>query len=335
MAFRGCEDLKRVTIPDGVREISDGTFLGCEELRYVTIPESVTRIGREAFRSCTRLKEITLPSGLTRLGGQAFRGCTGLTEVTLPGRLTEIPEGAFRDCTGLTEITFPDCLTEIKDRAFCGCKGITEVKFGRSSLKTIGEEAFRGCAGLPAITLPGNVESLGVNAFGWCGALRSVTLTDCEGIPYAFSGCRSLLEFIIPPESTRYSSVDGVLLTRDGKTLILYPPGRKCRRYDIPGSVEEVAANAFVGAPVELIYAHEGVVRFAKYAAHEMEDSAPYVAYHHADYTLRLGKPVYLGPPDDLSRKQKRRVKKGYAYALSSRLPEFEPWKDLWYDNFY
>ena len=93
--------------------------------------------------------------------------------------------------------------------------------------------------------------------------------------------------------------------------------------------------NAFVGAPVELIYAHEGVVRFAKYAAHEMEDSAPYVAYHHADYTLRLGKPVYLGPPDDLSRKQKRRVKKGYAYALSSRLPEFEPWKDLWYDNYY
>ena len=209
------------------------------------------------------------------------------------------------------------------------------MKFGRSSLKTIGEEAFRGCAGLPAITLPGSVESLGANAFGWCGALRSVTLTDCEGIPYAFSGCRSLLEFIIPPESTRYSSVDGVLLTRDGKTLILYPPGRKCRRYDIPGSVEEVAANAFVGAPVELIYAHEGVVRFAKYAAHEMEDSAPYVAYHHADYTLRLGKPVYLGSPDDLSRKQKRRVKKGYAYALSSRLPEFEPWKDLWYDNFY
>ena len=214
MAFRGCEDLKRVTIPDGVTEISDGTFLGCEELRYVTIPESVTRIGREAFRSCTRLKEITLPSGLIRLGGQAFRGCTGLTEVTLPGRLTEIPEGAFRDCTGLTEITFPDCLTEIKDRAFCGCKGITEVKFGRSSLKTIGEEAFRGCAGLPAITLPGSVESLGANAFGWCGALRSVTLTDCEGIPYAFSGCRSLLEFIIPAESTRYSSVDGVLLTR-------------------------------------------------------------------------------------------------------------------------
>lgn len=51
-AFRLCQNLLSVSIPDGVTSIGDRAFYGCWFLSHITIPDSVTSIGDGAFEAC-------------------------------------------------------------------------------------------------------------------------------------------------------------------------------------------------------------------------------------------------------------------------------------------
>ena len=141
-----------VVIPDTidgkkVTSIGDEAFKYCESLTSVTIPDSVTSIGNEAFAGCTSLTTVTIPDSVTDIGSYAFYGCTSLTSVTIPDSVTSIGEGAFYECTSLTSVTIPDSVTSIGDRAFGDCTSLTSVIIP-DSVTSIGNRAFYGCTGL-------------------------------------------------------------------------------------------------------------------------------------------------------------------------------------------
>ena len=71
-----CSDDKitRVTIPNGVTEISRSAFVRCRQLVEVNIPGSVTRIEAGAFRFCRSLSAVVLPDSITWIGTLAFMG---------------------------------------------------------------------------------------------------------------------------------------------------------------------------------------------------------------------------------------------------------------------
>ena len=78
------DQIKTVTISNGITAIGDGAFYGCSNLTTVTIPDSVKEIGREAFVYCTSLTNVKLPASLTFIGEKAFMECTQFTEVIIP-----------------------------------------------------------------------------------------------------------------------------------------------------------------------------------------------------------------------------------------------------------
>ena len=78
-AFRGCENLTSIVIPDSVKSIDGNAFYECNSLINIAIPESVISIGDEAFRSCTSLKSIIIPSSVTDIAYNPFVGCNNLT----------------------------------------------------------------------------------------------------------------------------------------------------------------------------------------------------------------------------------------------------------------
>ena len=281
-AFFSCSGLTRVTIPNSVTSIGDYAFGWCSGLTYVTIPNSVTNIGEYAFFSCDRLTSVTIPAsatiigegvfgacdnlisltvadgnpsykvlsglllskdgktlvatalaglpdsvaipdGVMRIGDYAFRGCSSIKNVTIPNSVTSIGEDAFAFCTGLTSVALPNSVTNIGDEAFYYCRGLTSVMIS-NSVTNIGDDAFYSCTGLTNVTIPASVKRIGEGAFDSCLNVRSVTVED--GNP-------------------SYMVFSGLLLSKDGKTLVATAPAGLPSNVTIPNGVTNIWKGAF------------------------------------------------------------------------------------------
>ena len=139
--------------------------------------------------------------------------------------VTSIGACAFELCSGLTSVTIPDSVTSIGESAFSFCIGLVSVTIGES-VASIGENAFAGCIGLTSVTIPSSVTSMGVGAFG---------------------GCSGLTEFIVDSANPCYSSVEGVLYSKDLTVLLSCPAAYKSSAFLIPSSITSIGEYAFAG----------------------------------------------------------------------------------------
>ena len=196
-AFKGCQGLVSVSIPNTVTNIEYGAFQGCSSLTTINIPEGVTAIEYRVFCYCDALTTIEIPEGVTSIGGEAFRDCSELASITIPNSVTSIGYEAFRGCNSLTSITIPDGVTAIEYRAFRGCSELASITIP-NSVTSIGYEAFRDCNSLTSITIPDGVTSIGGETFRGCSELASITIPnsvtsvgndafrDCIGLSYVY-----------------------------------------------------------------------------------------------------------------------------------------------------
>ena len=94
-----------------VTGIGDSAFRNCDSLKSITIPNSVTSIGNYAFYGCDALINVTL-YGVTSIGSSAFEHCDNLTNVTIPNSVKSICPFAFYYCNKLKNITFNGTTTQ-------------------------------------------------------------------------------------------------------------------------------------------------------------------------------------------------------------------------------
>ena len=64
-AFLSKKNLRKVILPDTIREVGDWAFAYCDSLREIALPRSSISFGRSAFLECGNLKEIS-PRGAGR-----------------------------------------------------------------------------------------------------------------------------------------------------------------------------------------------------------------------------------------------------------------------------
>ena len=230
-----------LTIPDNVTSIGSFAFSGCSGLTSVTIPNSVTNIGEWAFSYCSGFTSVIIPDSVTRIGHFAFSDCAGLTSVTIPASVTSIGASAFYNCSGLTSVMIPDGVTNIGSHAFEVCTGLTSLTIG-SGVTSIGSFAFEGCSGLTSMTIPNSVTNIGY---------------------FAFFDCSGLMSFTVSPSNPSYKSVSGLLLTKDGGTLIVGVNGD----VTIPASVTSIWERAFYNCSgLTSVMIPDGVTNIGLYA---------------------------------------------------------------------
>ena len=104
-AFGACEQLRRVTLPDGLLSIGYASFYGCSELNDITFPNSLTSIDDRAFLYCTSLHEVNIPSSTKSIGNYAFYRCDSIEHITLGSGLEFVGLGAFYMNNNLISVT--------------------------------------------------------------------------------------------------------------------------------------------------------------------------------------------------------------------------------------
>lgn len=93
-AFRKCDSLKSVAIPDGVKKIGFAAFYGCWSLESVTM-DGVKSIWHYAFACCPSLKSVKIPDGIKEIGEFAFCWCDSLKDISIPEDVGIVGEFAF------------------------------------------------------------------------------------------------------------------------------------------------------------------------------------------------------------------------------------------------
>ena len=202
--------MKLIRAPEnlyGNYRVLDGTVVICDD----------------AFSGCRNLQEIILPSSVTSIGNGAFSSCTNLKEIILPSSITSIGGGTFSGCTNLKEINIPSGVTRIGSKAIVRCTNLQKIILP-SSVTNIGNYAFAGCANLQEIILPSSITSIG------------------NGI---FSNCSNLQRINVAESNKFYKTIDGVLYTKDLKTIICYPEGKENGSFVIPLGVTSIGDRAF------------------------------------------------------------------------------------------
>ena len=91
-------DEENITIPSEIRgikvtEIGQNAFYDNDNLKSVTISEGITRISNCAFCKCYYLRNVSLPNSIKIIDAQAFYFCIRLTELVIPTGIEFI--GAF------------------------------------------------------------------------------------------------------------------------------------------------------------------------------------------------------------------------------------------------
>lgn len=127
-AFEGCVNLKAITLPYGIKTIPEGTFRGCSSLSTVTMYDSVVSVGKTAFRDCKALHALKLSRNINNIGQYAFHG-SGLKEIAIPTGVTLIDYGTFFDCASLAKVELPYTLREVRRGAFMDCISLKNISF--------------------------------------------------------------------------------------------------------------------------------------------------------------------------------------------------------------
>ena len=103
-----------------------------------------------------------------------------------------------------------------------GC--IIPAEYEGKTINTIEDRAFSGCRNLLGIEIPSTITHIG----------------EC-----VFDSCSSLSSIIVKEGNKNYQTIDGVLYSIDGTSIIQYPPKKSSNTYEIPNTVTKISGGAF------------------------------------------------------------------------------------------
>lgn len=164
-AFRDCNKLIAITIPNGVTIINSYAFSDCSSLIDISISQNITTIGFGAFSNCHQLKDILLPYNLTYITQQAFAYCEKIERIIIPNSVTTIEGAAFQNCESLKEVVLSNNIVAIQGNLFWNCISLNEIIIPDNVTKI--EDAFNNCTSLELIYCkPLTPPILGLNGLG-------------------------------------------------------------------------------------------------------------------------------------------------------------------------
>ena len=260
-AFKSNRHITEVVLPDDTNVIGSFAFAECELLERVEIPSSVELIGEYAFRGCRALVEIDLQNtSIKEINVQTFMNCSSLKSLVLPDTLRVINKSAFSGCEALERLFIPNSVYMLdrdplkiereNETRLYGCGMYDRPRSHRSGSTPL---TFENCPNLTIHTPRDSkawvfAQEHGIKLEHWDGPQTRATplpaakiserdIADPKTITGvfipesvtrigSFSSCGLLADISVDESNVKFSSVDGVLYSKDKTVLIRCPRGK-------------------------------------------------------------------------------------------------------------
>ena len=158
----------------------------------------------------------------------------------------KIKDSAFVNNKILKSVIIGDNIESIENNAFYGCKNITQVYI---NCKNIGYYAFRNSTNLEKVIIGKNVMNTRDAVFESCSKLSDFTLLS-ENIylnNVKIGHSLSLKEIKVNEDNNKYMVEDGILFSKDGSKIYVYPEGKIGETYVFDNNIKEIGDFAFYG----------------------------------------------------------------------------------------
>ena len=284
-AFAGCKAITSLRIPSLVKEIDGSCFADCNissfdvdennpyysaidgvifskdlstlvafpsaySNKHYVVPLGTKVIGFAAFMD-SHIESVELPDGLIRIEDDAFQG-SDIRRLDMPDSIVSVGELAFRFCLNLENIRLSNKLSSLSCQLFSGCPKLRELNVP-SSVKTIYYSAIAWCDGLENLYLHDGLEEIVDEGpmLGVIGNLRTVNFpATIKKVPGGVFNYSSLIkEFKLDPANPFFKVIDGILCSKDGKTLYSVPDYNRTT-YQVPEGIEVIAERVFAFLPM-------------------------------------------------------------------------------------
>ncbi len=246
--YFGC---KTTVIPKDITEIMDMAFLGCTGLTEITIPENVVEIGEKAFADCKNLKTVFCYAVEPPACGTDVFKSTGYGDLYVPEASVEAysnSESWINAFSSIKAIPVP--------YGTCGDNVIWDFTDGVLTISGTGDMSWSFfqvpwesySASIRSVVIGEGVTNMGAyGAYSGCTNLTTISFSSTVSrFDYAdFTSCTALETFIVAEDNATFCAVDGVLFTKDQKTISQYPIGRKQVEYIVPETVDSIGYAAF------------------------------------------------------------------------------------------
>lgn len=267
-AFYNCINIENIVIPKSVTKLDDYSFFGCSKLKEIILP-NVTIIGDSVFSNCINLKKLEILSDKVSFGMDLFSGCT-LDTLKCPYPSYYVRSmssnsfgGHFKEyiITGITPIfeQFPGTSTSF---------GLDILKksdkvYVSDTINYLCSTELDNCINIKEINLP----SLDIIYSNYNIDIDILTIRDGEKLNRellsnfthvkkltlpnnliqvdheTFNDCLNLQEIVANGDN--FTSIDGILYTKDLKTIIRYPIGKQEIKYEINSLTENIENGCF------------------------------------------------------------------------------------------
>lgn len=266
LSFTDCTFLESVQFPSTLTLIEDGrygfpnykplsAFGDCTSLTSVDIPGTVKRIGSLTFDRCTSLSTVSLGEGIEEFGLDCFGQCP-ITSIQLPQSTTTLEQNCFYR-TRITTVILPQNVSAFHYLAFNECL-LTAIyvdddnPYYDSDDGVLFTEGFEILLWYPMhrtsdlYVIPDTCTAIENFAFSSESQIKYISIPDSfDSLAFISSLPVSLESFLVNESNPFYSSVEGVLFSKDQKELLFYPSSRTDTEYAIPSGTETIHDNAF------------------------------------------------------------------------------------------
>ena len=219
-----------------VVEMGMSAFRDCEKITSVVVPDSVTNISYMAFYYCTSLVSVTIGSGVTSVDDYAFYNCTSLEKVVWSAKnVTDFSSynvfyNAGKSSSGI-EFVFTDTVEKIPaylcyvNKSSCA-PNVVSITIS-DGVTSIGKYAFYNCENISSISIPSSVTNIEYKAFEGCENIASVYIQNIS----------DWLNISFGDETSNPLYYDGSLYLNENLLTDLV----------IPNSVTNIGKYAFLG----------------------------------------------------------------------------------------